>query len=246
MSKYIGLDWASKGWFGIILYDNGDWESRLFSSIWSVWKQHSDASRVLIDIPIGLPTVEKRACDVQAKSKLESRQSSVFYTPIREAIAKDNIIDAKEVNERNADFSIQNQAWSIMPRIREVDEFLDMCSDARGWLEETHPEMCFYGLKQPEPVEYSKKIERGIEERISLLSNERPDAGEIFTTCVDQYTLPSYAPMVGGKDDIIDALAAAITAQRSSENCSTLPESRQTDEQNLPMQIVYPKPEQLS
>lgn len=70
MKKYIGVDWASKGWLGVILRDDGAWDTDHFPTIWSLWKSHSDASRIFIDIPIGLPADTKRACDVEAKQKL--------------------------------------------------------------------------------------------------------------------------------------------------------------------------------
>jgi predicted RNase H-like nuclease len=240
MSKAIGLDWASNGWFGVILTDGGAWETDLFPSIWSVWKYHSDATQILVDIPIGLPSDAKRACDVRAKEKLGRRQHSVFYTPIREAVYEQNIEEAKETHEEAADFSIQNQAWSLVPRIREVDEFLDMYPSARDRLHETHPELCFYALNGRTPLTAGKKTEEGRRQRKALLADEHPDAMTIYEESVGRYTTPSYAPMVSGPDDILDALVAAVTAQRSSSECLTLPEAPPTDARGLPMQIVYP------
>jgi predicted RNase H-like nuclease len=240
MAKYVGLDWASKGWFGVILNDSGTWETDLFPSLWSVWKYHSDASRILIDIPIGLPSDEKRACDVNAKEKLAHRQRSVFYTPVRDAVYEQNLDDAKETNEAEADFSIQNQAWSLVSRIREVDEFLDMYPSARDRVQETHPEVCFYALNGRNALTESKRTEEGIRRRKALLADESPVAVSIYEESVDRYTTPSYAPMVSGSDDILDALVAAVTAQRSPDECLTLPEAPPTDERGLPMQIIYP------
>lgn len=240
MAKYVGLDWASKGWFGVIIDDEAGWETDLFPSIWSLWKYHSDASRILIDIPIGLPSDEKRACDVEAKEKLGHRQSSVFYTPIREAVYEQNLEGAKETNEAQANYSIQNQAWGIVPRIREVDEFLDMYPGARDRLQETHPEICFYTLNGQKPIKHSKQTDKGLSQRKALLEEEHSEAMEIFENSVEKYTTPSYAPMVSGRDDIVDALVAAVTAKRAPEKCSTLPEAPPTDERGIPMQIVYP------
>ena len=66
MAKYVGLDWASKGWFGVILRDDGGWETDLFPSIWSVWKYHSDAARDPTKLPhqplrFRLPAIEEAA-----------------------------------------------------------------------------------------------------------------------------------------------------------------------------------------
>jgi predicted RNase H-like nuclease len=240
MTKYVGLDWASKGWFGVILEDSGDWTTDLFPSIWSLWKYHSDASRILIDIPIGLPKDAKRACDVKAKEMLNHRQRSVFYTPIRNAVYEQNLDEAKTTNETEADFSIQNQAWSVVPRIREVDEFLDMYPSARDRVFETHPEVCFCALNGRNALTESKKSEEGIRRRKALLADEHPDAIPIYERSADRYLTPGYAPMVSGADDILDGLVAAVTAQREPTECLTLPDAPPTDERGLPMQIMYP------
>jgi predicted RNase H-like nuclease len=240
MAKFVGLDWASNGWFGVILDEDTGWETDLFPSIWSLWKYHSDASRILVDIPIGLPANEKRACDVQAKQLLAQRHRSVFYTPIREAVYEQNLDDAKETNEAAADFSIQNQAWSIVPRIREVDEFLDMYPTARDRVMETHPEVSLYALNGQNALAAGKKTNEGRKRRKALLAEEYPRAVTIYEESVDRYTTPDYAPMVSGSDDILDALVAAVVARRSSAERMTLPGAPPTDERGLPMQIIYP------
>lgn len=242
MSKYAGLDWAGKGWIGIILRDDGTWETDLFPSVWSFWKYHSDADRVLIDIPIGLPdeTTGRRSCDIQAKEVLKPRHRSVFYAPIRAAVYEKNLEDAKEVNE-TAGFSIQNQAWGIVPRIREVDEFLDMNPVAQDRLRETHPELCYHAFKG-EPLIHSKHTSDGIAERRELLIEESQNAERILEAMEDQYTKPKYAPMVRHVSDILDAVAAAVTAQRDLHDLTTVPDNPPTDDRGFPMEIVYPAP----
>jgi predicted RNase H-like nuclease len=239
MAKYVGLDWASNGWFGVIL-DDGEWETELFPSVWSVWKYHSDADRILIDIPVGLPTDAKRDCDVEARRKLGRRAGSVFYTPIRDAVYRQTLAAAKAVNEAAADFSIQNQAWSIVPRIREVDEFLDMYPSARDRLVETHPEVCFYALNGRRALDDSKRTAAGVRQRRALLDKEAPVTDEICETAIERYTTPSYAPSVGSAADVVDAVAAAVTARRGPERWATLPETPPSDERGLPMRIVHP------
>jgi predicted RNase H-like nuclease len=240
MEKYVGLDWASKGWFGVILRDNDTWDTDHFPTIWSLWKSHSDASRIFIDIPIGLPADSKRACDVEAKQRLGQQGRSIFYTPLREAVYDQNLEDAKETNEK-AGYSIQNQAWGIVPRIREVDEFLDMNPGARDRLFETHPELCFYSLNGREMVP-PKKTEPGIERRRALLADEIPEASEIYEQACDLYLTPEYASFVNAKDDILDALVAAVTARRPIDELARLPEGNDPprDARGLPMQMLYP------
>lgn len=115
-----------------------------------------------------------------------------------------------------------------------------MYPSARDRLYETHPEVCFYALNGQTALDAPKKTEEGLRQRKALLDNEHPDAMSILETAIERYTTPGYAPMVSGADDILDALVAAVTAQRSPDECSKLPEAPPTDERGLPMQIIYP------
>ena len=239
MAKYVGLDWASNGWFGVIL-DDSEWETELFPSLWSVWKYHSDADRILLDVPIGLPTNARRDCDIEARRTLGRRGGSVFYTPIRDAVYRQTLAAAKAVNEAAADFSIQNQTWSTISRIREVDEFLDMYPSARDRLVETHPEICFYALNGRRVLADSKRTAAGMRRRRELLTEEYPRADEICETAIKRYTTPSYAPSVGDAADVVDAMAAAVTARRGPDGWATLPETPPSDERGLPMRVVHP------
>jgi predicted RNase H-like nuclease len=240
MTKYIGVDWASNGWFGVVLRDDGSFETDHFPTIWSLWKVHSDAARIAIDIPIGLPAESKRSCDVAGKKKLGRRGRSVFHAPIRDAVYQRSLDAAKQLNER-AGYSIQNQTWSIVPRIREVDEFLDCNPGARDRLFETHPELCFHSLNGREPVA-SKTTSEGINRRKALLADEHPAAMTIYEESWDRYLTPEYASFLTDADDILDALVAAVTARRPSDELSRLPERSDPprDARGLPMQMIYP------
>ena len=128
MATHIGACWASTGWFGVVLGDDGTWEADHFPSMWSLWKYHSDAARILVDVPIGLPTDARRACDVEAKRKLNRQGRRVPYAPVREAVYEGNLEVAKETNEA-AGYSIQNQVWHRIPRIREVQRVTPLYLD---------------------------------------------------------------------------------------------------------------------
>ncbi len=235
----VGLSVASKGWFGVVLREDG-WETDLFPSVWSVWKRHSAAARVLVDVPVGLPATERRACDVAAKELLGPRKASVFYAPTRAAVYEQNVERARAVNEREAGFSVQNQAWSRVPRIREVDEFLDMNPSARDRLGETHPEVCYHALNGGSPLEHARTADGGVAERAALLREEHPAAGAIYEDSVERYTTPSYAPMVTARVTILDAVAAAVTADRPAEAVTTVPRTAPRDRRGLPMQMTHP------
>lgn len=239
MATYVGVDWAATGWFAVFRRD-GEWSAGFYPTIWSVWKYHSDADRILIDVPIGLPSVDqgRRRCDELAKQYLGRRHRSIFYTPVRDAVYEPNLDAAKEINEAGG-YSIQNQAWAIVPRIREVDEFLDTYPGARDRIRETHPEVCFRALKS-EPLQHGKRTEAGVDERLDLLTDEHPALADVFEDIRETYATPEYAPRVSGRDDVLDAMVSAVTAATDDGRLETLPDVPPTDERGLPMEIVYP------
>lgn len=241
MRKYVGVDWASNGWFGVILRDDDTWETDHFPTIWSLWKYHSDAARICVDIPIGLPAERRRDCDIRARQKLGAQKRRVSYTPIREAVYEQNLDAAKRLNE-DAGYSIQNQAWSLVPRIREVDEFLDTHPGARDRLVECHPELCFYSLNGRNPVVEPARTRAGIDRRTALLSDEHSTAATVYEESCARYLQPSYASFLRTEADILNALVAAVTAQRPASDLSRLPEGEDPprDARGLPMQLVYP------
>lgn len=246
MPEYIGLDWAKKGWFGVVLKEDGEPACDLFPSILSVWKNHGDAEQILVDIPIGLNGRERRSCDEEAREKLKPhRQNSVFSTPVRNAVYAKTLSKAKEINEEYS-FSISNQAWSIVPRIREVDELFDVFPDAIGRVRESHPEVCFTALNDGDPMERGKKTEDGLNDRKDILFAEDESLETVYEDAVETFIdQPSYARRLSknAKDDVIDALVLAHTA--SNDELATLPEEPsmdQTKERPLPIEIVYPLP----
>lgn len=229
---YAGVDWAGKGWFAVFLTDDGDCEGDYYPTLWNLWRdQGDDIRKMLVDIPIGLCEDTKRACDVATKAYLGPRQqSSLFYTPIREAIYAGNIEAGKECHRRaDTDFSIQNQAWSLVPRIRETDVFVQDIKEGNRVLE-THPEACFVALNDDEHLYHSKKTEKGTEERLKLLDHaSKVDVHGFYEDARSTFREPSYAPMIGDTDDIIDALVAAVSAASAEDDLPSLPRDGEPD-----------------
>ena len=247
MTKYVGLDWARKGWFGVILKENGDYDFDLFPSILNVWANHHNADLLLIDIPIGLRNDGRRTCDEEAEEILKPhRQNSVFSTPIRDAVYAKTLEKAKKQNERYG-FSISNQAWSICLRIREVDKFLDEFPEAIGRMRESHPEICFAALDGGRPIAYRKNTEVGLENRKEILFGEDDSLEKVFDDAVETFIEPpSWARRLSknAEDDVLDALVLAHTARQSEEELATLPVNPNKDntkENPLPIGIVYPR-----
>lgn len=240
MGTYVGADWASNGWVAAEL-DDEVLSVGFYPTIWNLWHDRgADADWILVDVPIGLAKDGRRACDRGAKALLGDRRSSVFWTPIRNAVYEDNVEDAKAVQTDAMDHSISNQAWAIVPRIREVDTFLRETATARELVRESHPEVCFWALNDGEPVG-AKSDDDGLDARQRVLAaTELLDRGDC-KEAIETLAAPSYARFAAA-DDVLDAMVLAVTATHvANGTSSTVPDTPPTDEEGLPMEIVYPE-----
>ena len=243
MAKYVGVDWASKGWLTSVASDDGSWSAEMHPAMSSVWYHHKEAEQILVDIPIGLPKDYRRDCDEQARDEIGKRRSSVFFTPCREAVETASYEEAKDINVKQTGDSISSQSWGIIPRIREVDEFLQDHSEAQGVVRESHPEVCFNAFDQDGQITEPKSTEEGREQRLSVLETVeaglRKEYRNIIKTHID--TPPAFARRIStnARDDIVDAMVLALTAKHSEGAYSTIPENPKTDSKEHPMEIVY-------
>lgn len=234
---YIGVDACKAGWFSVALEEGIDWKVDILSDISTFWNQYNHARLILIDIPIGLREKSsiKRLCDQGARDLLRpERHNSVFISPCRAAIYAKSYEEAKEVNKKGTDRKISRQVWGIIPKIKEVDVFLRENKSAMLNIRETHPEICFWALAGKRPMEYSKKKEEGIQERKKILASVYPHAEELFNYAEQRYLRKEVS-----RDDILDALVAAVMASKERQGLLTIPEKPEIDSRGLPMEIVY-------
>jgi len=233
---YTGVDACKVGWFAVKLSEGHDWQVAIFSDIFSLWKQCKDSKLILIDIPIGLRqcSSEKRVCDEEARRLLGVRRgTSVFPVPCREVIYAD-MKEASKLSERITGKKLSKQSLSIISKIRQVDQLLLSDKNARSRIRETHPELCFWALNGGEPMIYSKRKSQGFSERLEVLLSACP-----YTKGLVYYAERNYLRRELARDDILDALVAAVTASKERQGLSFLPEKPTFDAKGLPMQMVY-------
>ncbi len=236
---YVGADGCKKGcWFAVKLSERNNWEINLFPNIEELWKEYKDAELILLDIPIGLPhrDYNVRSCDIEARKRLGERWHSLFLAPCRHAVYSDNYKRASEINKEEIDRGLPIQTWCIIPRIKEVDQLLRNDKTARARIREIHPEVCFWVLNGKSPMGYSKKEkdQKGIQERKRVLISVYPDSEAIFKCAEQKYLRKEVA-----RDDILDALVAAVTAYKGRRGLKSIPEVSECDEHGLPMEMVY-------
>jgi predicted RNase H-like nuclease len=252
----VGVDWASGNWLAVE-YRGEEYECVTlagdFEELWESFDPKPD--RILVDVPIGLcdenddETGERgRECDDFARSVLGSRSSSVFTPPSRQAaeLAR-NEVPHETVSAKNRDIvgkGLSIQSYHIASGIAEVDAFLDPDEDERNLrrdrVEEAHPEVCFVAFNGGE-FEDSKTSAVGFGERLSALENVVDEPGETFRKI--SHELAEHEDSVDvadvDVDDVLDAMALAITAGANEDERQTIPENPPEDRHELPIQMVY-------
>ena len=247
MSKkvYVGVDGCSAGWFTVFLATENEkdcrWKVGLFPKISSLIdflnKEYEQAEfLVLIDIPIGLKAggSGERLSDLGGRRILKARKSSIFPVPCREAVYVESYEKACEINEKLTGKRISKQAWNIVPKIRDVDNFLVENKIFREKVKEVAPEICFQAFTGF-PMKSSKKSFDGFSERMKALRSVC-----LFTDGIVEAALSEYRRKEVAKDDILDALAAAITAKMGCRyGFEYVPGEPETESKGLKIQMVY-------
>ncbi|KTG07600.1 DUF429 domain-containing protein [Haloferax profundi] len=235
----VGVDGCRAGWV-CAYYSPDGFAIRVVSDFQSVWNDADarDADLVLVDVPIGLSTSERRACDVEARTRLGSRASTVFFAPVRDVLDVSSHEQASARNRERTGAGLSIQAWNLVPKIRAVDDVLQSRPRARQLVREAHPELAFAAFAG-EPLTESKSTVEGRERRLDVLqcvANDDDPRGVYRDTLAD--TLRRDV----ARDDVVDALALAVAA---TYPLVTLPESPPSDATGLPMAIHVPQTSEL-
>ena len=241
--KYVGVDGCKEGWIGVGL-DDGDGCPKVevckdFADLVACF---GDACVILVDIPIGLlgdMRPSGRECDEEARKKLgRKRQSSVFSAPIRPLVDE---VMKMENPVWWPGCGVNKQTFAIIPKIAKVDEAL--CPPSEGGLskvQEAHPEVCFWALnggKSDSAMASGKKTATGFWERFKTLRRCVRNVDTIVDVFVK--VRHNYLKKEVADDDILDALALAITAKLGEKNgFRRLPK-------DLPRDCKKPKPPEM-
>ncbi len=235
MSQWVcGVDGCRSGWFYIALRGD-DYRFGVVPKLAQLVAVESPRC-VLLDIPMGLPTRDAmpRSCDRFARQVLGPRRSSVFSAPIREVLEVADYHQANTLCKTLTGRGLSRQTFNIMPKIAEVDGLLRACPAAQRTLREAHPELCFWGLAGSEPMTHNKKTQAGFDERLGIVAGHWPTAREAVAESLARYTRSEVV-----RDDVLDALALALTAAQPSAQLKTLPARPEHDSRGLPMEMVY-------
>jgi len=232
--RFYGIDGCKAGWFYIGIDELGEFQFSVLSNFEELSQFLDQAKLILVDMPIGLPWQGQttRFCDTAARKVLSPRGSSVFPVPARPVLAMHSYHEGSEENRRHLDKGLSTQSWAIVPKIKEVDDYIRSVRPGEK-VREMHPEIAFWALNGKTILNHKKKDRAGIDERLGVLLRHYPRAEECFHWAREQYLIKEVAT-----DDILDAMVGAVTAMHYPR-LSTLPAMPMLDEERLPMEMVY-------
>ncbi len=247
-SEFVGVDGCRSGWFSVGFDSKGCYELKVFPAFSELLDYYAEAKLILVDIPIGLMEgAKRRECDEEARKLLKHRSSSVFTAPTRQTVEQvarppGDYDYAKRIEQcatktecSREGRKISKQAFAIAPKIAQVDRLL-RCRDSNATprVREVHPEVCFWALNQKKAMIHRKKVKEGREERLRVLECVEPQTKVIYKQALNEFRRKCVA-----KDDILDALIAAVTARCGYGRLKWIPECPPKDCKGLPMEMVY-------
>jgi predicted RNase H-like nuclease len=232
LSLVAGVDGCPGGWVVVVAASNGSrFDLRaveVVPSFVALLKLTSECAAVAVDIPIGLSERGPRLADLAARRLLgRPRASSVFPTPLRAALPCIAYRQACAASVAAGGKMLSQQAFNILPKIREADAALSPADQSR--LVESHPELTFAMINSGRPLAHNKKTPAG-----------RVERGRLLSALYDIDITRLARPRTCGVDDLYDACALVWTASRLTHGLEThLPSAPQRDARGFRMEIVY-------
>lgn len=198
----IGVDGCRGGW--LVVERAGDTiEAELVTELAPLFARvRSGAVAALaIDMPIGLLDRQPRTCDVEARTLLGPRRSSVFPAPVRSTLEAEDYRDACHRSRSVSGKALSKQAFNLIPKIAEVDRLMTPADQDR--IVEAHPECAFVRLADA-PLEWAKRSPEGQRIRLRLLDEADHELGRFVRREQQRGALPLL--------DVIDATVLTVTA----------------------------------
>ena len=207
MTWVAGADGFKNGWYVVLAnLDTDAWSARVVPSFAALLELPETPSVVCVDMPIGLPEHTPpggRQCEAMARSVLGPRRSSVFSAVGRQALGCASRAEADGLSTASGGIGIGAQAWGLAAKLREVDDAMTV--ERQAFVFEVHPEVSFWAMNGRCPMAFHKSLPGGESERIAALARNGVPGGFI-----EQHL----RKLRSGRDDFLDACAAAWTALR--------------------------------
>ena len=220
---YLGADGCRGGWIACIL-DHGEMRIERYDSVEALIQVYPEFDAFLIDMAVGLRTsADQLRPDDLARKELGSRSSSIFPIPCRQAVYAGTEEEKKQANIKVLGKSLPKQTINIMPKIRELDEFLINHPEYKNRILESHPELNFARLHGSVVLSRKKEF-TGFSERAAILKKYLPK--ESFSGMWDKAKELRCNP-----DDLRHAICLGVTAALPAQDrCQTIPPEPEPDD----------------
>lgn len=110
-------------------------------------KKYDDFNELLIDMPIGFPSNQDGIRpDTVARKIIYPRTSTIFPVPSRSAVYAVLKEDQIKSNKKSLGKGLSSQTVAIIPKMRELDIFLQEYTEYKNVVKESHPEIRFARL----------------------------------------------------------------------------------------------------
>lgn len=193
---------------------------------------------IAVDMPIGLPErvgPGGREAENAVRPRLGARQSSVFSVPSRAAVhAPDyGAACAAALATSEPPRKVSRQLFMLTGKIREIDALLIADPELAARVFEVHPEVAFWRMNGEAALAEPKKVKSrphppGLAQRRALL----------IGASLPAVVVEAPPPKGAGPDDLLDALACAVTARRLRAGVATpFPDPPPRDRHGLRMAI---------
>ncbi len=233
-STCIGVDGCKGGWI-IAVINHGKLYLDKQKEIAHIIEKYSYFDGFLIDMVIGLQSDKTHIRpDAYARRIIRERSSTIFPAPCRQAVYAGTVERKYNENVRILGKKFTPLTLGIIPKIQEVDSFLQNNPQYKNVIKESHPEVCFAQLNGKTVLSQKNQCD-GVAERILILQNFLP---EINLSIITETSIKYKCNI----DDIIDAICLAVTANLMEQGkFKVIPEEPMKDEEGLLMQMIIPE-----
>ena len=195
---------------------------RIYDSFIEVLDERPSFSVIVINAPVGYldhSGAGVRSCDRDARALLAGRSMTARNAPTRSTLRGDTSWTDDHLDAVSA---------MMLPSYREVAT--EISPYRQRVIYEGNPELSFYQLNKDAPLQRSKRLEVGRDERRTVLEERVPGIQKILDAPLD------LAP----RKHLYDAAALLWTARRVFGHAARrLPAEAEWDSEGLRMEIVY-------
>lgn len=117
-----GVDGYKKRWLAALLAEDGTTQLEVIGSFAELVRR-SKLDLIVIDMPIGLPKVGARRCDLLARQRIGPRRSSVFPAPVRAMLGAATYEEAGERRRQVEAKGCSKQLFAILPPIESMTKW---------------------------------------------------------------------------------------------------------------------------